>query len=316
LENLRILAVVVAELKLGHVQRKIFSTDLVIGTHNAALEQRPKTFDGVGMNRAHHVLPCGVVDNTVRVIHTQRRIATVRVGAEQTDFVGYSGTDKVGQSFTAGLLDHASNDVAFALHGADDNGFASPARAASGTRTAGATTLVLMPILGFAAHVGLVDFDDAHELLEIFVSHTGTDAMAHAPCGAVGAETEQAMNLQGADAFLADEHQVDHLEPLAQTFVGVLEDRPDSYRKAVVRGIARAVIAKPVIRHRAVRLYTEAAALRAAHTGRPAARYKVRLASVVVGEHLLELAQRKLMDGLMLLLRGHDLSPEREASFS
>ena len=41
-EDIGVSPVVIAELELGDVQRQIFSTDLVIGAHDAALEQRPE----------------------------------------------------------------------------------------------------------------------------------------------------------------------------------------------------------------------------------------------------------------------------------
>lgn len=36
-------------------------------THNATLHDRPKPFDGVGMDRTVDVFPCTVTDNAMRV---------------------------------------------------------------------------------------------------------------------------------------------------------------------------------------------------------------------------------------------------------
>src|SRR5713226_3992988 len=45
-----VLAVVVAELKLREVQRKVFLADMVIAADDSALEQTPEVLDVIGMN--------------------------------------------------------------------------------------------------------------------------------------------------------------------------------------------------------------------------------------------------------------------------
>jgi hypothetical protein len=161
LKDVRILAVVVAELEFGDIQRKIFCSDLVMGTRDAALEQRPEAFNGVRMNRAYDVLASSMVHNAVRVVQTERRMASMCVGAEQADLVRYSSTDEAGQGFTAGLLDHVSNNAAFATYSADHDSF---------THTTGTAALVLVPVLGFATHVGFVNLNDVHKLLEVLTT--------------------------------------------------------------------------------------------------------------------------------------------------
>lgn len=42
-ENVRVRAVVVAELKLRDIQREIFAADLVVAAHDPALKDRPET---------------------------------------------------------------------------------------------------------------------------------------------------------------------------------------------------------------------------------------------------------------------------------
>ena len=121
------------------------------------------------------------------------------------------------------VVDDARDDVALALDCADDRHLAR----ADAASPAALAALVLVPVLGLAADEGLVNLDDAHELAEILVGEAGADAMAHVPSGVVRAEAHHAMNLKGADALLAGQHQVDDAEPLAQRLIGVLEDRAD-----------------------------------------------------------------------------------------
>lgn len=65
-ENVGIGAVIVPELKFRDVERQILAADLVIAAHDTALNQRPKTFDCVGVDCADNVLACLVIDLFLR----------------------------------------------------------------------------------------------------------------------------------------------------------------------------------------------------------------------------------------------------------
>ena len=297
-ENVLVLPIVVAELELGNVQRQVFGADLVVAAHDAALEQAPEAFDGVGVNRADDVFASGVIHDAMRELAVERIVAAILVGAEQADFVRHGSANEADQCFAVDLADHASDHVALAAHCADHRNLSDRATPASRTRTAGAATVALVPILRLAADEGFVNFHNAHQLIEIFVRHAATDAMAHAPRGLVRAETEQAEYLQGADSLLACQHQVDNLKPLAQRLVRILEDRPDRHAKAVAGRIG-AGVADPIELAGAVFYDINAATARAAHASRPALRDKVAFARIVVRKRLLELANRELMDAGM-----------------
>src|SRR6266567_2337344 len=64
-EDVRVLPVVVTELELGNVQRKIFLADLVEGADHAAFDDRPEAFNGVGVGCADDVLTVRVVDDAM-----------------------------------------------------------------------------------------------------------------------------------------------------------------------------------------------------------------------------------------------------------
>ena len=55
-KHVGVVAVVVAELKFRDVQRHIFGAHLVERADHAALEDAPKAFNRVGVNRADNVL--------------------------------------------------------------------------------------------------------------------------------------------------------------------------------------------------------------------------------------------------------------------
>jgi hypothetical protein len=65
-EDVRVLSVVVAELKFGNIERHIFAAHFMERADHAALENRPKALDGLAMDRADDILPSGVIDDAMR----------------------------------------------------------------------------------------------------------------------------------------------------------------------------------------------------------------------------------------------------------
>ncbi len=68
-EDIPVLAIVITELKLCHVQRHVFFANLVESADDAALEDGPKAFDGLGVDGANNILAGGVVDDGMRVFY-------------------------------------------------------------------------------------------------------------------------------------------------------------------------------------------------------------------------------------------------------
>src|ERR1051326_232290 len=62
-ENVRIHAVIVAELELRDIERQIFLADLVEGPDHAALDDRPEALDLVGGDGAEKVRAVAVVNH-------------------------------------------------------------------------------------------------------------------------------------------------------------------------------------------------------------------------------------------------------------
>lgn len=55
-ENVRVEAVIIAELKFSDIERHIFGADLVERADDPALEDAPKAFNRIRVNRANDVL--------------------------------------------------------------------------------------------------------------------------------------------------------------------------------------------------------------------------------------------------------------------
>jgi len=160
----------------------------------------------------------------------------------------------------------------------------------------------------FAAHIGLIDLDDAYEFLKFAILQRRTDAMAHVPSRFVRSKAHIAVNLSGADTLPADEHEVCHPEPLAKVYIRVFEDRADKVRKAIGPALA-AIWALPAIFHGLKRIGLAAIAARAAHATGPTVRDYVGVARFLIRERCLELSDAHLHD-LSGLFPGHDLNPK------
>src|ERR1700694_1327708 len=89
-ENVRIHAVIVAELELGDVQRQILFADLVESAYHTAFDDRPEAFNGVGVDRADDVMPGAVVDDAMTIFEAKSVVSGVIVRAKQA----HSGRDR------------------------------------------------------------------------------------------------------------------------------------------------------------------------------------------------------------------------------
>ena len=76
-----------------------------------------------------------------------------------------------------------------------------------------------------------------------------SDLVAHEPSGLVRAEAHIAADLQGADALLADQHQMRHAEPVFERLIGVLQDCAGQVREPIAC-VRSALVALPVPLHR------------------------------------------------------------------
>jgi hypothetical protein len=61
-ENIRVLPIVIAELELGNIERHIFAAHFVECADDTALEDRPKSFDSLSVDRADHILASGMIN--------------------------------------------------------------------------------------------------------------------------------------------------------------------------------------------------------------------------------------------------------------
>lgn len=227
-KNIFIVAVVVPELKFRDVQRQIFRADFVECDDDPTLDDRPEALNRLGVDSADNVFTLGVVNDPVRELFVEVLIANPFVGADEANVGRNAFVDKGLKGFGADVRDDTGHDVAFAADGTCDDCL---------SRTAGpfraVEAVVLVPVLGFAADDGLVNFDNAHELLKFLIHKRRADAMRHRPSRFQRPKTHVAVKLARADPLLACEHEMDDAEPIPQVLVDVLEDRAGNVGKAV-----------------------------------------------------------------------------------
>jgi len=301
-KNIRVVAVIVSELKLRDVQRHIFAADFVERADDAAFEDRPEALDRVGVNRADNVLAAVMAHDAVRIFSGKLAVAAVVIRGNQTDFVRNCLLNEAFQRFRVRSLDHASDHIAAPLDGTNYSCLA-------GRRTAGAAvaTVVAVFVPHLAAHIGFVHFDDAHKLLKFIVLHRGADAVAHVPSRLVGAEAHVAVDLPRANALLAGRHQVDDAEPLPQIDIRVFKNRPDKVRKSVSAALPTSRTF-PAVRHGFEAVDVHAPTPGAVDAIGPAVRDKEGVTGFLGRKGCLKLRDGHLHD-LPRLFPGHDRNP-------
>ena len=286
-ENIRVVPVVVSELKFGNIERHVLGADLVERADNAALQDRPETFNRVGVNGTNDVLMSVVIDSRVREFFEVMAVAGPRVGCQQTNLIGHGLVHKVHDTLRGDALQNLGNDFAFAADRAND--FDLTATRITGTTAA----LVPMFVLVLPADVSLVHLNDASELVGLVFAETGADTVAHVERSPVAPEAHVAHDLECAHSLLAGQHEVDDLEPVFQGLVRVLEDRSDQNREPIAARLG-ALGTLPMEGPVSHRINVDIPATRAMDAVGPAPQNEVVFAGILIREHVTKLLICKL----------------------
>jgi hypothetical protein len=228
------------------------------GADHATLHQGPEAFDGLSMDGAANVLAASMVYDAMGKFTPKMFVTNPFIRAEQAHFVEDAFADESFEGGRANIRNDASDDVALAPHGIGNDGLAGTAGPAFT-----AAPLVLVPVRGEATDESLIYFNNAHKLVELLVSQSSADAVAHVPSGAVRAKTHHAVDFEGGNSFLAGQHEADDAEPLAQGLVGVFKNGACNVQKAVAA--LAAIRALPFPLHRRQIIDARRATTRAMH---------------------------------------------------
>jgi len=286
-KNVGVLSIVIPKLKLSDVKMQIFPANLMVRPNNTTLEDRPESFNRIRVDRANDMLTDGVVDGLMGETMFQSDIARIGISTEKAYAVRYRFADEGFKRISIGILDNASNYVAFPLDCAHYRSFAS---VAAPTLPA---FLVPMSVLIAPAAVAFINLNDTAELLDV-LDHCGFDFVAHEPSGFVRAEAHIAEDLEGAHALLADQHEMRDSIPILQRLIRVLEDCPGQVRESIA--FIRAGVALPTKFHCRDRIDLCRAASRAMNALWPAPSYKVADAIFFGFKKFIELRRCQLMN--------------------
>jgi hypothetical protein len=160
-----------------------FRPHFVEGADYAALENRPKSFNGLSVDRADNILASSVVNDAMWIFAVKTLVASPLIGAKQADFMGNGFADEGSESIGIDISDYPHDNVSLAADGADDWGFAGTDTASSAATAA----LIPMPVFGQAADESFINFDNSAELINVF-HEGGSNFMAHEPSGFIGTE--------------------------------------------------------------------------------------------------------------------------------
>lgn len=279
-ENIVVFPVVIGELELGNVERKVFGTDLMIGAHDASLDEAPEPFNSLCVNGTHNVLAEGMIHRPVREFLLNATITPPLVSAKQADLFGQGIVQEAVQGGRVGAVDDACDYRTFVLYCPGNNQLAA--------RPALASPLVFVPVFGLAPDEGFVGFDNAHELAELRINQPGPDPHAEIVSGTVRAETHNALHFKSGNAFLTGQHHVYDSEPVAQADVGILKNGANKDREAVAARLD-ALCALPMKRPVSERIDLFIATTGTFDANRPAPGLQIRLAGIAIREHVLEL---------------------------
>lgn len=242
-EDIGVLPVVEAELKLREIKREIFFAEVVEGSHDSSLEQAPKAFHIVRVDLAPHILMLAVRHGGVR--QAEIVVRPVFIGCNQIDLLIDDLANESVVRLEVAVLHHLTDDIPLAADGTDGAALAE-AETRPGLALL-AALFVPMTVAILPADVGLINFNGSHKLRKGFVLHRRSDAMTHEPRGAIVAASDLAMNVKCADSFLGLAHQRDDFDPSLEWVVGVLEDRlRDDAEAVAVATAAILVLADPV----------------------------------------------------------------------
>jgi hypothetical protein len=308
-EDIRVLAIVIAELKFGNIERHIFPAHFVKCADDAAFENRPEAFNGLSVDCANDVLAARVVNDCVREIFVERIVARICIGAKQTDFMRDRFPDEGGESGGSHVRNYTRDNISLTADGADDWSFAGT----DATSSATAAAFISMPIFGQAANESFIDFDNSAELPIVF-HQCNSDAVTHIPSRFQRAKSHITPNLPSAYSLFAGEHQVNDAIPVAKRLIRVFEDCSGNMRKAIAVWCALFTLPMPLTGRKIV--HGGVAATGATDALRPAPRDQIRLASLFVRKHFLELCDCQLMDLSRLFCAGHGSSSECERTLS
>ena len=212
-EQIGTIPAIKAEFHLLQIGGEMLCGNLMPRSHDAALEQRERGFDGIGVNVAHNVHAGTVVDFLVVRSLGFPHGSIVRgcvIGEDDFHILRDIFADVLSECSALRVSRVEEAEIAVAFADADDHFF-----------------VVHLPDLAFAAipaaDVRCIHFDFAVEHRLVGLCHCVPDAMAEIPCCFVASDSKRALNLAGRNTFLCFAEEQGRHEPTHERQMRIIE---------------------------------------------------------------------------------------------
>ena len=223
-EQIGTIPAIEAKFHLFKIRSEMLGTQTVPCSHDAALEQRERGFDGVRVNIAHDIDAGTVVNFLVVCPLGLPHGGIVRgcvIGEDYFHVLGDIFADVLCESSALCIVGVEEAEIAIALADADNH-----------------FLVVVLCDVTLAAHhaadVGNVHFDFAIEHRLVRLRHRVPDAMAEIPCCLVTSDSKGALNLAGRNSFLRLAEKESRHEPTHKRQMRIVEDSASGHAKLVL----------------------------------------------------------------------------------
>jgi hypothetical protein len=224
------LATVESKCHFVQVGREMLGADTMPRSHDAALKERERGFDGIGCNHKPVLVPHVFISRMIDCFPFR----DLRFGKSGSVEDGFISNDHI-YVFADVLLHDFADRLRCAFFHVDEFQFA--------IAFDDADDYFLLPFaesdafaLLLSAHIGFVDLNGSVQHLMNF-RHGETDSVAEIPCGFV-ADSQRALDLIRAHTLLRLAEQERSEKPFLQGKMAVIEDRARGNAKLIVAALA------------------------------------------------------------------------------
>ena len=211
-EDVGVFPVVESPFEFFQIEIEMLGADLMEGTDNRTLEQRPYAFYAVGVNFTNHPFLNSVADSRMaRVLMSNPQVGFQFIGIDGFRFVFDVAADEVMQGVPPDIGDALDPHIPAALDGSGNPGLSRLATRSHSTPS--------------ASDQGFINLDHTEQGRPrgFIRTHSRADAVAKIPRCLVG-DSQNAFELVGRDAFPGLDHEVNGDEPFPEREVGIVHN--------------------------------------------------------------------------------------------
>lgn len=228
-EQVGFIAAIESESHFFAVGLEMLRADSMPASHDAALQERERRFDRVGVDVSLRIeaelVPDGLVPSVFAKVTGCAPVGIPIIGEQDVHILRDILADVLFEGAALGVSGVEETQIAAALTNADNDFLVVEPRA-----------FTVPPVL--TADVGFVHFDFAAQHGLVYFDHRSADAVAEIPSRFVASESQRPLNLARAHALLGFAEKQSRKEPLVERQVRVIENRASGDGELVVAILA------------------------------------------------------------------------------